>query len=283
MGTGSEVRGTVMALSVVLPVREQLHTLLARAAVKIARRHRLLRVIREQEAADVVGNLGLTVRHGPCAGLKLLPEASWGRSDLPAKVLGTYEQPLHEFLRRNGPFAQAVCIGAADGYYGVGLVASGLARSSLCFEMSERGREVIAATAALNGVSDRIRVEGKADAQTLARCLSMLPAKGALFIVDIEGAEYDLLTADVLSGLAGHHVLVELHPHLVSNGPALQRRLVEDAARHFQARTVRDHGRELPDIPELAHLSDDQRCIICSEARETQMEWLLLSPRPAAH
>jgi hypothetical protein len=272
-----------MALSGVLPVRERLHTLLARAAIKIGRRHRLLRVIREQEAADVVGRLGLTVRHGPCAGLKLLPEASWGRSDLPAKVLGTYEQPLHDFIRRNGPFERAVCIGAADGYYGVGLVVSGLAKSALCFEMSERGREVIAATAALNGVGDRVAVEGKADAQTLAGCLSMLPARGALFIVDIEGAEYDLLTADVLFGLAGHHVLIELHPHLVPNGLAAQQRLIGDATPHFQVAIVRDHGRELPDIPELAHLSDDQRCIICSEARETQMEWLLLSPRPVAH
>lgn len=272
-----------MLQSVVLPVREQVHTFFARAMIKIARRHRLLRVIREQEAAQVVGHLGLTVRYGLCAGLKLLPEASWGRSDLPAKVLGTYEQPLHDFVRANAPVEQVVCIGAADGYYGVGLVVSGLAKSALCFEMSERGREVIAATAALNGVGHRVAVEGIADAQTLTACLSRLPAKGVLFIVDIEGAEYGLLTSDVLSKLSGHHVLVELHPNLVSNGPAAQERLLTDASRYFQCDIVRDRGRELPDIPELAELSDDQRCIICSEAREAQMEWLLLSPRPVAH
>lgn len=262
-------------------LRERAHTSVARLGVKVARRHRLLRIIREEEAASLSEILGLRVLFGPCKGLSLLPDASWGRSDLPLKVLGMYEQPVHAFIERACPVDSVVCIGAADGYYGIGLVVAGHAERAVCFELTEAGREVLAATASHNDVSGRIAIMGKADPANLLAGLEAHPAGTRLVIVDIEGGEFDLLTPEVLAALSSAHVLVELHPRNVAGGMRRQRDLLERASPHFDAAIVRDQGRTYPAIPQIADLSDDQRSIIVSEGRQAQMEWLLLTPRAA--
>ena len=245
--------------------------------VAVGRRHRLLRIVREQEADIFARKLGLVVRSGPAQGLRLLTNSSWGKSDLANKVMGLYEQPVHSFIGSISPIRRVVCIGAADGYYGVGLVVSGKASSATCFEMSDKGREVIEATAAFNGVSHKVEVLGKADDFTIKACLK--DELSDLFLIDIEGGEYDLLSAPVLESMSRSHVLVELHPHLVCDGERAQCRLLDDAAKYFHVSIINDDNRILPDLPELKQLSDDQRWLMCSEAREHQMRWLALTPR----
>ena len=262
-----------------MELREQAHSNVAKFAIKLARRHRLLRMIREEEAASLSTRLGLRVLYGPCEGLNLLPSSSWGKSDLPLKVLGVYEQPLIPFIERVCPVETVVCIGAADGYYGIGLVVSGRASRSICFELTEAVRKTIAATARHNKVAEKIEILGKAEPEGLRSCLASRTCKSQLVIIDIEGGEFELLDAGVLAALSGAHVLIEMHPDLHANGQQAQRELLERAARHFDVEVVHDHGRIYPDVPELAELSDDQRCIILSEGRVRQMEWLLLTPR----
>src|SRR5688500_985732 len=66
---------------------------------------------------------GLSVRRGPFHGMTY-PESAVGLAEqLVPKLLGSYECELHGALEQviQGDYEQVVDIGAADGYYAVGL------------------------------------------------------------------------------------------------------------------------------------------------------------------
>jgi hypothetical protein len=87
------------------------------------------RALRESEgltelARRFVDNQGTTVLHGPFAGLMYPRDLLLAQADAPiAKLLGTYEQELHpvfEEVIAKQP-RTIIDIGAAEGYYAVGL------------------------------------------------------------------------------------------------------------------------------------------------------------------
>ena len=74
-------------------------------------------------------------------------------------ILGLYEQEVLESLT-NIPkkYKTFIDLGAADGYYGIGVLVNNLFENSFCFESTERGQNVIRENAKLNGVADKILI-----------------------------------------------------------------------------------------------------------------------------
>ena len=141
------------------------------------------------------------------AGLRLPQEASEGC--LIPKLLGIYEAPLIQHLRRllARPPEVVLNIGCAEGYYAVGLARLLPDAHIHAFDIDANARELCGATAALNGVSGRITIDGRfegGDFQDFA-------GRRVLVICDIEGAELDLLDPVRFSGLIGFDVVVEMH------------------------------------------------------------------------
>ena len=97
-------------------------------------------------------------------------------------------------------------------------------------------------------------------------------------LIDIEGAEFDFLTADVIESLASCHVIIELHDWLVKDGAVLREQLVARLASRFRVNIVHTGARDLSQFPELAELPDSERWLICDEGRGRAMEWLFLEP-----
>lgn len=219
-----------------------------------------------------------TVAYGPFVGLRLSERSSWGEPDRSSMLLGLYEQELLESLctvpRRYTTF---VDVGAADGYYGVGVLVAGLFARSHCFEVSERGREVIRETAAANGVLDRITVSGKAE-HDFHESLDLVELERTVVLVDIEGGEFDLLGANALWRFRRSILFVELHEQLVSNGEDRLRRLLHEASAFFRVTTLRMGSRDLSGIPEVRALDDSDRWLLCSEGRPFLMSWIRLDP-----
>ena len=130
------------------------------------------------------------VGYGPLKGLKLADDAWWGAPDKASMLLGLYEQELLDVLTSKPLINKSyfIDIGAADGYYGIGLVMAGFYKKSFCFEISEKGRLTIKNNAEVNGVSDKVQVFGAAD-QALAQHLPQECIQDAVVLVDIEGGE----------------------------------------------------------------------------------------------
>lgn len=258
---------------------EPLHKFAANQFVTLGREHRLLPLIRRRLAAAHVARLGLKVLHGPMTGFELAPGAVWGESDHLLKLLGLYEQPLLTAMAVGGPWRRFYNVGAADGFYGVGMLTAGLAEASICWEMEAASRTLIAQTARLNGETDRITVFGEAD-ETLSEAEGDLaPGAGDLVLVDIEGFEYTLLSDEFLSRCADATVMVELHPFLVDDGAEKEAALIARASVQFDVSFIDDCMKDLTGVDELRACSDDERWLLCSEAREAMMRWMVLKPK----
>jgi hypothetical protein len=195
------------------------------------------------------------------------------------KLLGTYEAeliPVLAWAMRAG-FDRIVNVGAAEGYYAVGLARALPGAVVDAFECDPRRQRQLARTAADNGVGSRIRPHGVAESGSLRSVLT--DTREPFLLVDIEGGEADLLDAAMVPALRQAWMLVELHP---GARPDVERTLAGRwAASHrlfrFDARPWRercDGARGLVRFHWLADLRPWRY-----ERRVTPTPWLLLAPR----
>ncbi len=152
---------------------------------------------------------GLVVGAGPFKGLHYVHDTVCG-GYIP-KLLGTYERELHEtiYAASQMSFERIVNIGAADGYYAVGLARLMPDVQVIVFELEEKGRKLVQMMAEHNGVSERLEIYGACDPSGLAKILAV-PGK-TLVICDVEGYEDILMDPVACPELKKAHVLVELH------------------------------------------------------------------------
>jgi len=138
-------------------------------------------------------------------------EASQG-SVYNAKILGTYEAELHEVLRSlpSVGFGHCLDIGAGEGFYAVGL-ARLLRTKVTCYELDERGQQLIRDVARLNEVAADVDVRGGCHHAELIAALEVEPTTPTLLVCDVECFERVLLDPFKVPALLRCHVLVEIH------------------------------------------------------------------------
>jgi hypothetical protein len=221
-------------------------------------------------AKRFVASHGSTVLEGPFRGLFYPPELI-ARADAPvAKLLGVYEQELHLVIAEvmaSRP-ALIVDIGAADGYYAVGLARISPAARVVAFELARSAREGCSALAAANDVS--IELRGKAATGDLRD----LPLQAAFVLCDIEGAEATVLDPAAAEALASATVVVELHEHAV---PGVTDLLRERFSSH-ECAIIASEPRSA-DQPELAEFTQAESDLAVDELRAREMAWAVFRPR----
>jgi len=249
------------------------------------RRHmefrRQVRKFRAEFSRFVLQESGFQVLCGPMKGFKFAEESFWGgSSDAATKFFGLYEQQNLEIFERQSK-SVLVDMGAADGFWGVGLVAADKFRRSVLFEISPKGRQVIRETAILNGVENRVTICGDVFENTADNILSVESSSSMIFfLIDIEGHEFNLLTEDFLRRFSKSEFLVELHPQMVENGTEKLEELAEFASELFSVRYISGSVRDTSEMDELIDLGDDFKWPVLSEGRGFPMQWLHLVPHP---
>ncbi|MDE2357624.1 MAG: hypothetical protein KGL69_12815 [Alphaproteobacteria bacterium] len=225
---------------------------------------------------------GGVVQHGPLSGYNVGARATWRAADDSAKILGLYEQEVCALLARlAGERTTLIDLGAADGYYGVGLVAVGVYARSHCFEIVEESRQNLAALAADHGVGDRVHIHGAATPGFMAELAAQgVEASDSVVLCDIESSEFEVLDEACLQSLTRAHLIVEIHDFMRGDGKAQYARLLERASRLFEVTEIRTGARDLSQIPLVSdHWTDNDRWLLCSESRAKLMSWLHLAPR----
>jgi Methyltransferase FkbM domain len=164
-------------------------------------------------------------------------------------------------------------LGAADGYYGIGVLINDLFEWSYCFEQNVTSRDLIAKNASANKVSDRIEVRGYAS-KTFHNEIPADVLNKAVLFVDIEGAEFDFLDSETFGAFRNSIVIVELHEWFYDDGLARVQRMRNAAAATHTAIEFSMGSRDLSKFPELRTMHDDDRWLICSEGRGQLMTWL---------
>jgi hypothetical protein len=146
---------------------------------------------------------------GPFAGVHYPPYAV-GSEYFP-KLLGTYEKELHPLIEswQGEDFNNIVIAGAGEGYYVGGMAARYPRARITSFEIDPEGREAISGMARANRFAERLENNGCCDVPALRRALDS--DRPSLLIMDVEGAERELLDPSAVPVLRRTWILVEVH------------------------------------------------------------------------
>ncbi|MEQ1735676.1 MAG: hypothetical protein ABL886_04655 [Rhodoglobus sp.] len=132
-----------------------------------------------------------------------------------------------------------------------------------------------AATAAANGVGDRLSQLVRLDAEGLGALLAASAAR-ALAVVDCEGYEDELLDPVRAPALARTDLLVETHDFARAGVTA---RLTERLATTHDVRRLEVTARDPGTFPELASVTADLRAGLVDEFRHHPQSWLACTAR----
>ena len=154
---------------------------------------------------------GGRVASGPFAGMRYT-HSSHGSVYIP-KLLGIYERELAATVEAACTLApdRIIDVGAAEGYYAVGLALRNPSAQVIAYEMEAAGRTFLAEMVTLNGVENRVEIRGRAEPAALRAALD--GAVRPLVVCDVEGYEIVLLDPETVPALRGAHILVELHDY----------------------------------------------------------------------
>jgi len=196
------------------------------------------------------------------------------------KLLGTYERELNDRVETACAlrFPLIIDIGAAEGYYAVGLARRNPGTRVVAFEMEEKGQLALKEMAELNRVNNRVEIMGKCEPDNLRSVLAS--SQRSLVLCDAEGAEETLLDPQQIPELMRAHVLVEMHDFI-------QPGLTDLVKNRFEAthriQRINQQPRSRSDMPyrTLATTLLPSRYLdwAVDEWRPVQMSWLWMEPR----
>jgi hypothetical protein len=199
---------------------------------------------------------------------------------LPA-YLGTYELELRPLLAQltRTRFDAVLNVGAADGYYAVGLARLWPGARVVAFELISARHATLRRVAAENGVHERLMIEGRCTAERLDELARA--AERPLVWMDVDGAEIELLDPERAPGLRRAEIVIELHEYLV-----------REARKTLEARFAPTHSQEIvPGQPRLVEqfplrgrfwrtaLGRAVALEAMQERRPAPQDWLHLRPR----
>lgn len=219
------------------------------------------------------------VRSGLFAGMKYSCESVG--SSLTPKLIGCYEKELSPIMERiitNNPRV-VFDVGAAEGYYAVGLLTRIPECRVLAFETTAKGRELLSGLAHDNGVLDRIEILGHCTPELFREKCALL--KPEYIIMDIEGGEGGLLSTDLADLVRNSEILVEVHPGFIPGVDALVSSAMGKThkvyAIHSERRLLSDYWKRLGALPMM--LCGRTLLAFMDENRGSTSYWLHLVPR----
>lgn len=220
---------------------------------------------------------GYKVLGGPFEGMQYVKRGT-GAAYLP-KLLGTYEReingPIEEVI--GGDHDLLVDVGAAEGYFAVGLTMR-CDTPLVAYEMSTKGRQLTTELAAKNGVSDRIDLRGECVPAALEEVLT--DSQKPFVLVDVEGAEAQLLDPRTVPSLRRAKILVEIHEFA---RPGITADLMHRFASTHDVEVLWEAGRSAEEYPYSTFLSRlmPERYLrrAVEEHRVHKQSWLWITPR----
>lgn len=223
-----------------------------------------------------------TIQGGPFRGMRYHDFSDEG-THLP-KLVGTYEHQLHDTIEESVSqgYQIIVNIGAADGYYGIGMALRCPGSRILLYETHEERQAQCRRLAEMNNVTDRVEIHGTFAREELDR----LDVQGrGLILCDIEGAERDLLDPDKSRSLRHFDMIVECHDLLADPGAVpISELLRKRFDRTHIARLISQDRFPGSPVPVWAQrLSQLDQLMCLWEERAGPTPWLKLTAKPLSN
>ena len=151
-------------------------------------------------------------------------------------------------------------------------------KQGLAFEISKKSREILKKNAQINKVKNRIKIYGDANLSSIKNALKDFNHRKLLFLVDIEGQEYDLFNKDFCEIFSKGTFIIEEHPFNVWNKKKIKI-FKQNIKKYYKVGILKDISKNPFNFSVLEKYSDDEKYLMMSEGRPQSMEWVILRPK----
>jgi hypothetical protein len=197
-------------------------------------------------------------------------------------LLGTQEIELHDAVENivSRGYKTIINIGAADGYYALGLARRLPQACVLAYEGNSSHHRYLDTSACANGVGERIFIRGFCRGDDLRAALATV-RQPALVICDIEGGEMNLLDLESIAALRSVDLLVETHDQYVADctETLTSRFAPTHAVQQFSGRPRVASDFPSATLPLLTRIFPETAIELMNERREEPQQWLMLTAR----
>ena len=200
--------------------------------------------------------------------------------DVSSKLLGFYEQQVQEkiiSLKKDFSLENFINFGCGDGYHLIGLLKNDYFKLGMAFERDQFGIDQIKENAVLNSVEDKIMIFRSANFEDISKNLDANQLKKSLFLVDIEGAEFNLFNESSLDCFRNSILLIENHDFFAKKTEV--ENFFEFMKKHFNLEVLMNGSRNPYRIPQIVKFDDDEKWLMVSEGRKQTMNWLIFTPK----
>ncbi len=233
---------------------------------------------KEKTRRDAERHYSGVIKCGSFAGVQMGPATHWSKHDVLSKTLDACESHIVEFLSGFGArYHHFIDIGAADGYFVYGVLKNDLFATATAFEIASKGQHLIAGNAEFNGVAGRLNIHGEGTLQGVKEVIAKHGPCAVLCAID--GAEFVLLTSDLLDILCDCTIIFDFCDGVTRNARQGRSPLLARAERHFDVSFLSRPTPMINEYADLANLHDDELFLTFSEGRPKLMDWILLSPK----
>jgi len=224
-----------------------------------------------------------SVIYGPYKGMFFSENNHWGIGDLGPKIIGLYEFEVQNKLIdlvSNFKIENFVNIGAAEGYHAIGIAKKTRIQNFVLYEIDKKGQEILKENILKNELKKNIKIENKANLNSIYELNKKLDFSKTLFLIDIEGYELELFNDEILGLLKNSFLIIENHRFLLSKTKQIKyQELVNKFDDSFNVELVSNTGRNISQINEIRNFSENELMMISSESRPKMMEWFVLTPK----
>jgi len=212
-------------------------------------------------------------------GVKIFPKEHWS-NDLGSKILGLYEKQVQDTVKNlcfKNKITTLVNFGAAEGYHLTGLIKNKIINKGFGIEINKATINTLKKNIKLNKINNKIKIISQPTLNFINIYLNKKELAKTLFLIDIEGDEYNLINSENIKLIKKSFLLIEMHPF--ANVSKIKKKKFQNILKkNFRIKIVKNSGRD-PFKKKIENLSDDERWLIVSEGRPNEMEWLLCYPK----
>lgn len=214
--------------------------------------------------------------------LTLSKNYNWNKVDidLSPKLLGCYELQVQEKiikLQKINNLKYLVVFGASEGFHALGLMKNKFFRKAYIFEKDDKTRDILIKNSKINKIK-KIKIFSEANFSVIANFLNKKEQQKTLFLIDIEGEEFNILNEKNLPFYKNSHLIIENHQDFIKN-LKLKKIFFKLIYENFNVSCLYNGDRNPHKFKDLYFLNDDEKYLIMSENRPCTMNWLILSPK----
>jgi hypothetical protein len=215
------------------------------------------------------------VQTGPFAGMVIVPKTTWGDGDTVAKLLGVYEDELHDWIY-DAVAAKpdlVLNIGCAEGYYAVGLSRLLPNVAAMAIDVNPAVNQVVGENLMANVINGLDIYVSRINTQWLENRLEL--TERPLIVMDCESTELELLDPVSVPSLAKTSIIVECHDCQVAG---ITDTLINRFSSTHKIQRTESQYKDPYQFDFLRELSDSDKWCLVQEGRPSSMTWLYMIP-----